>query len=122
MSVNCLLKKNTELKSLFGLLVHITIVSYNQMTNISEKMSCVIRKPFCFTYAKIKTKISCTVAKTKINCAVTIQLNKVLVFALWLVQAHLLLNPKFQTSSLFLGLYRPICVTPGQKLRRPVFS
>ena len=34
----------------------------------------------------------------------------------------LLLKPKFQASSSFLSLYRPVCVGPGRKPRRPVFS
>ena len=32
------------------------------------------------------------------------------------------LNPKFQASSHLLLLYRPVCVGPGRKPRRPVFS
>ena len=32
------------------------------------------------------------------------------------------LNPKFQASSHLLWLYRPVCVGPGRKPRRPVFS
>ena len=32
------------------------------------------------------------------------------------------LNPKFQKSSHLLWLYSPICVGPGLKPRRPVFS
>ena len=38
------------------------------------------------------------------------------------VQFLFYLNPKFQASSLLLGLYRPICVRPGRKSQRPVFS
>ena len=34
----------------------------------------------------------------------------------------LLLNPKFQASMLLLGLYMSVCVRPGWKPRRPVFS
>ena len=34
----------------------------------------------------------------------------------------LLLNTKFQASNHFLWLYSPVCVRPGQKPRRPVFS
>ena len=30
-------------------------------------------------------------------------------------------NPKFQASSHLLWLYRPVCVGPGRKPRRPVF-
>ena len=33
-----------------------------------------------------------------------------------------LLNSKFQASSSFLCLYRPVCVRPGRKPRRPNFS
>ena len=32
------------------------------------------------------------------------------------------LNPEFQASSLLLRLYRSVCVRPGRKPRRPVFS
>ena len=32
------------------------------------------------------------------------------------------LNPKFQAFSHLLWLYRPVCVGPGRKPRRPVFS
>ena len=32
------------------------------------------------------------------------------------------LNPKFQASMLLLGLYLSVCVRPGWKPRRPVFS
>ena len=32
------------------------------------------------------------------------------------------LNPKFQASSHLLWLYSPVCVAPGQKPRKPLFS
>ena len=32
------------------------------------------------------------------------------------------LNPKFQATSHLLGLYSLVCVGPGRKPRRPVFS
>ena len=44
------------------------------------------------------------------------------VFATQIVQYLFFLNPKFQASSHLLGLYSPVCVGPGQKPRRPVFS
>ena len=49
---------------------------------------------------------------TKISCALTTQI------------VHFLydLNSKFQVSSNLLCLYSPVCVGPGQKPRRPVFS
>ena len=34
----------------------------------------------------------------------------------------LLLYPKFQAFNPYLGLYRPVCVGPGRKPGRPVFS
>ena len=43
------------------------------------------------------------------------------VFTTQIVQHLFFLNPKFQAFSFFLGLYRPICVGPGRKHRRPVF-
>ena len=45
-----------------------------------------------------------------------------LCFRYWIVQFLFYLNPKFQASSSFLSLYRPVCVGPGRKPRRPVFS
>ena len=60
--------------------------------------------------------------KAQISCAVTAQLISTFVFAAPIVQFLLILNPKFQASYLFLWLYRPVCVGPGQKPCRPVFS
>ena len=44
------------------------------------------------------------------------------VFATRIVHFLFLLNPKFQASMLLLGLYMSVCVRPGRKPRRPVFS
>ena len=41
-----------------------------------------------------------------------------LFFATRIVQFLFLLNPKFQASSLFLRLYRQVCVRPDRKPRR----
>ena len=62
-------------------------------------------------------------AKTKaqISFAVTAKLISAFVFATRIVQFLFYLNPKFQAISSFLGLYRPVCVGPGRKPRRPVF-
>ena len=64
-----------------------------------------------------------TNAKTnaQISCAVTAQLISTFVFATWTAQFLLYLYTKFQNSSFLLWLYRPVCVRPGQKSRRPVF-
>ena len=43
-------------------------------------------------------------------------------FARYIEQSLFYLNPKFQASSHLLWLYRPVCVGPGRKPRRPVFS
>ena len=66
-----------------------------------------------FAYAKTKTQIS---------FAVTAKLISVFVFAKRIVQSLCFLNPKFQVSSHLLWLYSPVCVRPGGKPRRPVFS
>ena len=44
------------------------------------------------------------------------------VFATDIVQSLFFLITKFQASSHFLWLYSPVCVGPGRKSRRPVFS
>ena len=63
-------------------------------------------------------------AKTKaqISFAVTAKLISAFVFATGIVQSLYFLNSKFQASSHLLWLYRLVCVGPGQKPRRPVFS
>ena len=66
-----------------------------------------------FAYAKTKTQIS---------FAVTAKLISAFVFATQIVQSIYYLNPKFQGSSHLLWLYSPLCVGPGRKPRRPVFS
>ena len=71
-------------------------------------MSRVIRKPtFCMT---------------QIRFEVTAKLISAFVFATPIVQSLYFLNPKFQASSRLLWLFRPVCVGPGRKPRRPVFS
>ena len=75
-------------------------------------LSPVMRKPD-FAYAKTKTQIS---------FAVTAKLISAFVFATQLVQSLYFLNPKFQASSHRPWLYSPVCVGPGRKPRRPVFS
>ena len=87
------------------------------ITHISEK-SLLLYEPRCektgfFAYAKTKTPIS---------FAVSAKLISALVFATRIVQSIYLLNPKFQCSSHLLWLYSPVCVGPGRKPRRPVFS
>ena len=52
----------------------------------------------------------------------TAQLISAFVFAIRIVKFLYYLNPKFQASSHLLWLYSPVCVGPGPKPRRPVFS
>ena len=59
---------------------------------------------------------------TQISFAVTAKLISVFVFATRIVQSLYFLNPKFQASSHLLWLYSLVCVRPGQKPRKPVFS
>ena len=75
-------------------------------------MSLIVRKPD-FAYAKLKTQIS---------FAVTAKLISAFVFAIRIVQSLYYLNPTFQSSSHLLWLYSPVCVGPGRKPRRTVFS
>ena len=71
-----------------------------------------MRKPD-LAYAKTKKQIS---------CAVTAQLISAFVSATRIVESLLFLYPKLQASSHLLWLCSPVCVGPGQKPRRPVFS
>ena len=50
------------------------------------------------------------------------QLIGAFVFVIRIVQSVYYLNPKFQASSHLLWLYSPVCVEPGRKPLRPVFS
>ena len=54
--------------------------------------------------------------------AVTAKLISAFDFATQIVQFLYFLNPKFQASSHLLWQYSPVCVGPGRKPRRPVFS
>ena len=59
---------------------------------------------FLFAYAKKKTQISA------------------IVFATQIVQFLYFLNTKFEASTHIMCLHSPVCVRPGRKPRRPVFS
>ena len=75
-------------------------------------MSLVMRKPdFCLCKNKVQ-----------ISFPLTAKLISAFVFTIRTVQSLFFLKPKFPASSLFPRLYRSVCVGPGQKLQRPVFS
>ena len=50
------------------------------------------------------------------------KLIRAFVFDTWVVPSLFYLNPLFQASGHLVWLYSPVCVRPGQKPRRPVFS
>ena len=79
---------------------------------ILQQLSCILRKPD-FAFAKTKMQIS---------FAVTPKLISTFVFATRIVQFLYYLNPKFQASNHLVWLYSPVCVGPGRKPGRPVFS
>ena len=56
------------------------------------------------------------------RCAVPAQLISAFIFARQTEQLLFFLNTKFQASSSLLCLYRLICVRPGRKPQRPIFS
>ena len=72
-----------------------------------------------FLYEPRREKTGFYYAKTK---AVTARLISTFVFATQIVQFLLYLYPKCQDSSFLLWMYRPVCVGPGRKPGRPVFS
>ena len=57
-----------------------------------------------------------------VKASLTAKLINAFVFTTRIVQFLFFLNKKFQPSSLLLWLYRSVCVRPGQKPQRPVFS
>ena len=83
--------------------IHITVEASSGMSRIAR----------IFAYAKTKAQIS---------FAVILKLISFFVFVTRIVQFVFFLNPNFQASSLLQRLYRPVCVGPGRKSRRPVFS
>ena len=58
----------------------------------------------------------------QISVAVTAKLISAFVFDTRIIQSLYFPNPKFKASSHLLWLYSPVCVGPGHKLRRPIFS
>ena len=62
------------------------------------------------------------ICENKDTDRVTAKLISAFVLATRIVQSLYFLNPKFQASSHLLWLYSPVCVGPGGKPRRLVFS
>ena len=81
-------------------------------------MSCIMRKQdFCLCENKGADQL-CSTCTSKGQG----QLISAFVFATRIVQFLFFLNPNFQASNYLLRLYRQVCVKPGRKPRRPVFS
>ena len=81
-------------------------------------------KPHIYYMSRIMRKPDFCICETKaqISFAVTAKLISAFVFATRIVQTLYYLNLKFQASSHLLWLYSTVCVGPGRKPRRPVFS
>ena len=86
----------------------------NNQIDYHYYMSRIVRKP-AFAYASAKTK-------AQISFVVTAKLISAFVFAIRIVQFLYFLNPTCQASSHLLWLYSPVCVGPGQKPQKPIFS
>ena len=77
---------------------------------------------FIFEPRHEKTGFLPAKTKAQISFTVTAKLISAFVFATRIVLFLFFLNPKVQGSSHPLWLYRPVCVRPGRKPQRPVFS
>ena len=80
-------------------------------------MSLVVRKQFFFALNKNKDADQLCGDRQ-----VTAQLISAFVFATQIGQSLYFFNTKVKASSHLLLLYSPVCVGPGQKPQRPVFS
>ena len=60
--------------------------------------------------------------KTQISCAVTSQLISAFVFTAKIVQSFYSQKPNCQASSHLVWFCSPVCVGPGRKPRRQIFS
>ena len=76
----------------------------------------------CIVLAAIQDKTVFEHMRYEKTGAVTAQLSSTFIFATWIVQSLFYLNPKFQASSHLLWVYIQVCVGPGRKPQRPVFS
>ena len=79
------------------------------LSDQSTSMSLVMRKP------------ACCICENK-DADQLRELISAFVFATRIVQSLYSLNLKSQVSNNLLWLYSPVCVGPGRKPRRPVFS
>ena len=87
-------------------------IAHSYWTDAQDNLSIVMRKPaFCICENKDADQLRGTA-----------KLISDFVFATRIVQSLFFLNPKFQASYHLLWLYSLVCVGPGRKPRRPIFS
>ena len=100
-------------------------MSAERITRVSKSIAPMVSvnaKKTTYEPRNEKTVFAYAKTKTQISFAVTAKLISAFVFATRIVQSLFFLNPKFQASSHLLWLYRQVCVGPGRKPQRPVFS
>ena len=97
-----------------NLCVYPQIFHFEVYSCIIDKLSHVVRKPaFCICENKDADQLCSNCTADQRLCFRYMDST---------IQSLFYLNPKFQVSSHFLCLYSPVCVGPGRKPRRPVFS
>ena len=93
-----------------------------------QKLSCLfyhnflLNKECCIQFEPRYEKTGILHMRKQRRRSVNAKLISAFVFATRVVRSLYHLNSKFQASSHLLWLYRPVCVGPGRKPRRPVFS
>ena len=107
--------------------VHMPLLPYTEATIVDTgqvsvfKMSLGMRKPaFCICENKDADQLRGN--KDADQLRGNRETDQGLCFRYTDSTIPLFLNPKFQASSHLLSLYRPVCVEPGRKPRRPVLS
>ena len=101
-------------------ILHTTRMVLNPSGQLSEKMG-QLETLTGLHLSLVMRKLAFCICKNKDADQIT-QLISAFVFAIRIVQSLYFLNPKFQDSSHLLCLCSPVCVGPGRKPRRPVFS
>ena len=106
------LYSNVWMKTTMEYVLHLHVNCISKSCSPNGHMSRVVRKPaFCICENKGADQLR-----------ITAKLISIFVFATQIVQPLYFLNTKFQASNHLLWLYSPVCVRPGRKPWRPVFS
>ena len=80
------------------------------------------RQPYNGSHVMRKPDFAIAKTKTQFSFVVIAKLISAFVFATRIEQSLFFQNPKFQAASHLMWLYSSVCVGPGRKPRRPVFS